>query len=93
MGSEMCIRDRSTIKHSEKLIKEGLHGAIFFGSTGCGQLISSKEKKKLFDKLNKNKFKEQSKNALLFKFCLDCVGIVTRLRHNRMWLELAYIVL
>ena len=46
-----------TIKHSEKLIKEGLHGAIFFGSTGCAQLISSTEKKKLIDKLNDNKFK------------------------------------
>ena len=46
-----------TIKHSEKLIEAGLHGAIFFGSTGCAQLISSKEKKKLIDKLNNNKFK------------------------------------
>ena len=35
----------STIKHSEKLIKDGLHGTVLFGSTGCAQLISSKEKK------------------------------------------------
>jgi len=48
----------STIKHSERLIKEGLHGTIFFGSTGCAQLISSKEKKKLIDKLNNNKLKD-----------------------------------
>jgi len=48
-----------TIKHSERLIKEGLHGTIFFGSTGCAQLISSKEKKKLIDKLNKNKLKDR----------------------------------
>ena len=34
-----------TIKHSEKLIQQGCHGAIFFGSTGCAQLISSSEKK------------------------------------------------
>ena len=48
----------STIKHSEKLIEEGLHGAIFFGSTGCAQLISSNEKKRLIDRLNNSKFKD-----------------------------------
>ena len=48
----------STIKHSEKLIEEGLHGTIFFGSTGCAQLISSNEKKRLIDKLNHSKFKD-----------------------------------
>ena len=47
-----------TIKHSEKLIESGLHGAIFFGSTGCAQLISSNEKRKLIDQLNNNKFKD-----------------------------------
>jgi len=48
----------STIKHAEKLIGEGLHGAIFFGSTGCAQLISSNEKKQLIDRLNNSKFKD-----------------------------------
>ena len=57
-NQDLSLDIDSTVKHSEKLIKEGLHGTIFFGSTGCGQLISSKEKKKLIDKLNKNKFKE-----------------------------------
>ena len=55
---DLSLDIESTIEHSEKLIKEGLHGSIFFGSTGCSQLISSKEKKLLIDKLNKNKFKE-----------------------------------
>ena len=35
-----------------------MHGTVFFGSTGCAQLISSSEKKKLIDKLNNNKFKD-----------------------------------
>ena len=48
----------STIKHSEKIIEEGLHGAIFFGSTGCAQLISSNEKKQLIERLNNSKFKD-----------------------------------
>ena len=57
-NQDLSLDIESTIRHSERLIKEGLHGAIFFGSTGCAQLISSKEKKKLIDKLNKNKLKD-----------------------------------
>ena len=36
-----------TIKHAEKLIQDGCHGVVIFGSTGQAQLISSIEKKKL----------------------------------------------
>ena len=57
-NQDLSLDIESTIKHSERLIKEGLHGAIFFGSTGCAQLISSKEKKILINKLNKNKLKD-----------------------------------
>ena len=48
----------STIKHAEKLIVEGCHGVVLFGSTGMAQLISSNEKKKLINKLSKSKFKD-----------------------------------
>ena len=47
----------STIKHAEKLIKDGCHGVVIFGSTGQAQLISSEEKKKLIGKLCDSKFK------------------------------------
>ena len=47
-----------TIKHAEKLIEAGCHGVVLFGSTGMAQLISSNEKKKLIDKLNDSKFKD-----------------------------------
>ena len=57
-NQDLSLDIDSTIEHTERLLKEGLHGAIFFGSTGCAQLISSKEKKELIDKLNQNKFKE-----------------------------------
>jgi 4-hydroxy-tetrahydrodipicolinate synthase len=57
-NQDLSLDIENTIKHSERLIREGLHGAIFFGSTGCAQLISSKEKKKLIDKLNENKLKD-----------------------------------
>ena len=57
-NQDLSLDIESTIKHSEKLINEGLHGCIFFGSTGCAQLISITEKKKLIDQLDQNKFKE-----------------------------------
>ena len=57
-NKDLSLDINSTIEHSEKLIKEGLHGTIFFGSTGCAQLISSNEKKDLIAKLDKNKFKD-----------------------------------
>ena len=57
-NQDLSLDIDSTIKHSEKLINEGLHGAVLFGSTGCAQLISSNEKKKLIDKINVNKFKD-----------------------------------
>ena len=56
-NEDLSLDVDSTIKHSEKIIQEGCHGAVLFGSTGMAQLISSNEKKKLIDKLSQNKFK------------------------------------
>ena len=47
-----------TIAHAENIIKEGLHGVFFFGSTGQSQLISMSEKKELVSKLPLSKFKK-----------------------------------
>ena len=58
-NQDLSLDIESTIRHSERLLKEGLHGAVLFGSTGCGQLISSKEKKNLIEQLNKNKSKDR----------------------------------
>ena len=57
-NQDLSLDIDSTIKHSENLIKQGLHGCVLFGSTGCAQLISSREKKKLIERLSKNKFKD-----------------------------------
>ena len=57
-NQDLSLDIDSTIKHSEKILKEGLHGVVLFGSTGCAQLISSKEKRKLIDKLNRNRLKD-----------------------------------
>ena len=48
----------TTIEHSERLIKQGCHGVVIFGSTGQAQLISSKEKKQLIEKIGISKFKD-----------------------------------
>ena len=57
-NQDLSLDIDSTINHSEKLIQEGCHGCVLFGSTGQAQLISSREKKKLIDKLNNNKLKD-----------------------------------
>ena len=58
-NQDLSLDIDSTIKHSAKLIGDNLlHGVIVFGSTGCAQLISSNEKKKLIDGLNNNKLKD-----------------------------------
>ena len=80
-NQDLTLDTEATIQHSEKLINEGLHGSVLFGSTGCAQLISSQEKKKLIDKLNTNKFKDHfiigtganalNENIGLMKHCLE----------------------
>jgi len=57
-NQDLSLDIDSTINHSEKLIQEGCHGCVLLGSTGQAQLISSREKKKLIEKLHNNKFKD-----------------------------------
>ena len=57
-NKDLSLDIDSTIKHSEKIINDGCHGTVLFGSTGMAQLISSNEKKKLIDRLNNSKFKD-----------------------------------
>tara|TARA_Y200000002_G_scaffold289335_1_gene243467 strand:+ start:233 stop:1117 length:885 start_codon:yes stop_codon:yes gene_type:complete len=49
----------ATISHAVTTIKNGLHGAIFFGSTGQSQLISISEKKDLISKIANHKLRKQ----------------------------------
>ena len=48
-----------TINHAVNLIKNGLHGVFFFGSTGQSQLISVAEKKELIAKISNHKMRKQ----------------------------------
>ena len=49
----------ATIAHAASTINNGLHGAIFFGSTGQSQLISISEKKGLIAKIASHKLRKK----------------------------------
>ena len=80
INEDLSIDVDLTIKHSEKLIQNGCHGCVLFGSTGQAQLISSNEKKKLIEKLTDSKFKDEfilgtglnslNENIALIKFAI-----------------------
>ena len=58
INEDLAVDVDLTIKHAEKLIQDGCHGCVLFGSTGQAQLISLNEKKKLIEKLDNSKFKD-----------------------------------
>ena len=57
LDDNCSLNIEETITHAENIIREGLHGVFFFGSTGQSQLISMSEKKELVSKLPLSKFK------------------------------------
>ena len=59
LKEDMSLDVRATIAHAESIIKNGLHGVFFFGSTGQSQLISISEKKDLISKTATSKFRDQ----------------------------------
>ena len=81
LNEDLSLDIDYTIRHAERLIREGCHGVVLFGSTGQAQLISSNEKKKLIKKLNNSKFKDHfmigtgdnalNENIELIKHSLD----------------------
>jgi len=59
LNSDLSLNAEKTINHAEKLIDQGCHGTVIFGSTGQSQLISISEKIDLLNKLSKNKYKDK----------------------------------
>ncbi len=57
INSDLSLNIEKTIDHAEKLIDQGCHGTVIFGSTGQAQLISISEKIKLLNKLSDTKYK------------------------------------
>jgi len=50
---------KKTIDHAEKLINNGCHGVVFFGSTGQSQLISLSDKINLINNISSNNHKDK----------------------------------
>ena len=55
LNKDLTLNVEATISHAENLIKNGLHGCFFFGSTGMSQLISKNEKMELIAKISTHK--------------------------------------
>ena len=57
-NEDLSLDIDATIKHAEKIIKNGAHGVCLLGSTGLSQYIDSISKMKLIDKIGDNKLKD-----------------------------------
>ncbi len=57
-NEDCSLNIEATINHASSIIKKGLHGVFFFGSTGQSQLISNSEKKSLIQKIANHKLKD-----------------------------------
>ena len=58
INPDLSLNIEKTIDHAEKLIDQGCHGTVIFGSTGQAQLISISEKISLLNKLSDTKHKK-----------------------------------
>ena len=59
LREDYSLNVEATIAHAASTINNGLHGAIFFGSTGQSQLLSISEKKDLIAKIANHKLRKQ----------------------------------
>ena len=56
---DLSLNVEKTIMHAEKLIDQGCHGTVIFGSTGQSQLIPISEKIDLLNNLSKSKYQDK----------------------------------
>jgi Dihydrodipicolinate synthase/N-acetylneuraminate lyase len=59
LKADLSLDIRETLNHAKKNLDGNGVGSAFFGSTGCGQLISISEKKAFINALSKENFKEK----------------------------------
>ncbi len=59
LKADLSLDIEETLNHAKKNLDSNGVGSAFFGSTGCGQLISISEKKAFIDALSKENFKEK----------------------------------
>ena len=59
LNNDLSLNVEKTIMHTEKLIDQGCHGTVIFGSTGQSQLIPISEKIDLLNNLSKSKYQDK----------------------------------
>ena len=59
LNNDLSLNVEKTIMHAEKLIHQGCHGTVIFGSTGQSQLIPISEKIDLLNNLSKSKYQDK----------------------------------
>ena len=59
LNNDLSLNVEKTITHAEKLIDQGCHGTVIFGSTGQSQLIPISEKIDLLNNLSKSKYRDK----------------------------------
>ena len=59
LKADLSLDINETLRQAKKDLDNNGIGSAFFGSTGCGQLISISEKKAFIDALSKENFKEK----------------------------------
>ena len=79
LRADLSLDIEQTISHAKNnLDNEGV-GSAFFGSTGCGQLISISEKKKFIENLSKANFKQ---NVLIGTSCNSLNDTINIMKHS-----------
>ena len=76
LNDDMSLNIKKTTNHCEKIIKDGCHGVVIFGSTGQAQLISLAEKIQMVTFLSKNKNKENFIIGCGLNSLLDTINLM-----------------
>ena len=59
INDDLSLNVAKTIVHCEKLIEDGCHGVVVFGSTGQSQLLPISEKINFINKLSTHKYRDK----------------------------------
>ena len=76
LNDDMSLNIKKTANHCEKIIKDGCHGVVIFGSTGQAQLISLAEKIQMVTYLSKNKNKDNFIIGCGLNSLLDTINLM-----------------
>ena len=79
LKADLSLDIEETLNHAKKNLDSNGVGSAFFGSTGCGQLISIAEKKAFIDALSKENFREK---ILIGTSCNSLNDTVNIMQHS-----------